>query len=56
MDEFERTEIFYAIVNNDFFSFEKELQRIEEINVVDTNGMSLLFFAYVCNRLVGFMH
>ena len=51
MDEFGRSEIFYAIVNNDLGSFEKELKRVEDINVVDVNGMSLLFFACVYNRL-----
>lgn len=44
MDEFNRTNIFYSIVNNDYDNFVKELEFLEDINAVDLNGMSLLHF------------
>ena len=44
MDEFNRAEIFYSIVNNDYDKFVKQLEFMTDVNVVDINGMSLLHF------------
>lgn len=44
MDEFNRTEIFYSIVDNDYEKFLAEIESVKDINKVDINGMTLLHF------------
>lgn len=44
MDEFSRTDIFYTIVEGNYEEFLKDLESLDNINVVDVNGMSLLHF------------
>lgn len=50
MDEFNRTEIFYAIVDNDYDKFLMELESIKNINMVDINGLTLLHFCVEYSR------
>ncbi len=45
MDEFGRTKIFYTIVDGDEAGFQAELSSVENINLQDNNGMTLLHFA-----------
>ena len=52
MDEFGRTDIFYSISKGDKEKFLQELGEINDIDIVDSNGMNLLFFACCHNQVV----
>lgn len=51
MNEYNRAEIFYTIIENNYEKFIEELKSLENINVVDINGMSLLHFCAEYSRL-----
>lgn len=50
-DDFDRPQIFYSIANRDKESFDKELAQLDNIDITDSNGMNLLFFACIHNDI-----
>ncbi|MCO6357980.1 ankyrin repeat domain-containing protein [Roseivirga pacifica] len=50
MDQFNRRDIFYHIVEDRFKDFKEALNTTSDINQIDVNGMNLLHFACEYNR------